>query len=127
VVAEVDLADPGCGVEEEGEPADPGPELDPADCLDAVREVHGGFEDFGDCFHGTGFDICVPVALVSKPTRVKGKITYFEEINMRSSTAHVVIPTVTRKNTADKKVNCLNCESPKRLPKILSRSIVPMP
>jgi hypothetical protein len=39
VVPEVDFADPGAAVEEEGKPTDPGPELDVADCLNAGGDV----------------------------------------------------------------------------------------
>lgn len=45
MIAEVDLTDPGSGVEEEREPAYPGPELHPTDGLDAVREVERRFKN----------------------------------------------------------------------------------
>ena len=45
LVPEVGLAYPGRAVKEEGEPADPGPELGPAEGLDAWREVQGCAED----------------------------------------------------------------------------------
>lgn len=38
-VAVVCLANPSRAVEEEGEPADPAPELNPANCLDSRWEV----------------------------------------------------------------------------------------
>ena len=51
---------------------------------------------------------------------------YFDEIKIRSCTAQEVMPTAMLKNRAAIKVNCLNCESPKVVPNILTRSIVPM-
>ncbi len=51
---------------------------------------------------------------------------YFEDIRIRSCTAHEVMPTATLKNMAAIRVNCLNWESPNVVPNILTRSRVPM-
>ena len=48
-VAEIGLSNPGGGVKEERKPADPGPELHPADSLNSRREMPGCFQDL--CEH----------------------------------------------------------------------------
>ena len=52
---------------------------------------------------------------------------YFVEISTRSSTAYDVTPTAKSSVAAASKHNCLNWESPRVVPKILRRSIVPNP
>ena len=51
---------------------------------------------------------------------------YFDDIRIRSCTAHEVMPTATLKNMAAIRVICLNWESPNVVPNILTRSRVPM-
>ena len=53
--------------------------------------------------------------------------TYLVEIKTRSSTAQDVTETAKRRAKAAMSVSCLNWESPREVPKILIRSIVPRP
>lgn len=48
IVSEINLSNKSRAIEQEREPADPGPELDVADCLDPWRERNGGVEDLAD-------------------------------------------------------------------------------
>lgn len=51
---------------------------------------------------------------------------YFDDIRIRSCTAHEVMPTATLKKMAAIRVICLNWESPNVVPNILTRSRVPI-
>ncbi len=55
-----------------------------------------------------------------------GNRVYFDDIRIRSWTAHEVMPTAILKNMAAITVICLNWESPNVVPNNLTRSRVPM-
>ena len=66
-----------------------------------------------------------PICQLSYVDRL-GVLIYFDDIRIRSWTAHEVMPTAILKNMAAIRVICLNWESPNVVPNILTRSRVPM-
>lgn len=66
-----------------------------------------------------------PICQLSYVDTVSIRI-YFDDISLRSWTAHEVMPTARLKNMAAITVICLNWESPNVVPKILTRLRVPM-
>ena len=56
-VPEVGFTDPGSGVEEEWKPANPGPELDPANGLYSRRQMPGGLEDLREELDGANLRV----------------------------------------------------------------------
>lgn len=102
----------------------PGPELGPANSLNARRQLERGFEQLRENLESTGAAI-IPFETISSDTRVIVTSTNLAVMRTRSFTEYEVIATAITSEKAAITVICLNCVSPMMVPNMLTVSIAP--